>query len=252
LQTRQAAMSRNYSTTPLVPDPMTIAQNLQIIRDTISETAIDCGRAPSSIKLVAVSKRHSIASIEEAMAAKQYLFGENYIQEAQEKVQSLRGATFHFIGHIQSNKAKIAAELFSMIETVDRYKLAKALNNHLENLGKDLNVLIQVNIGKDPNKSGIAPEKAQELLQQIHNLSRIQPLGLMTIPPFTTNIEETRTYFRRLRLLSSDLAKQGLFSDNENIELSMGMSHDFKVAIEEGATIIRIGTAIFGERPARN
>ena len=231
---------------------MTIAQNLQTIRDTITETAIDCGRDPSTVKLVAVSKRHPIASIEEAMAAKQYLFGENYIQEAQEKIQSLKGVAFHFIGHIQSNKAKIAAELFSMVETVDRYKLAKALNNHLEKLGRDLDILIQVNIGRDPNKSGIEPEKAGELLQQIRNLSRIHPLGLMTIPPFTTNNEETKTYFRNLRLLSCGLAEQGLFTDNENVELSMGMSHDFKAAIAEGATIIRVGTAIFGERPDRN
>ncbi len=231
---------------------MTIADNLYTIRNAITETAIACGRDPSDVKLVAVSKRHSIASIKEAMIAKQYLFGENYIQEAQEKVQSIEGAAFHFIGHIQSNKAKTAAELFSMVETVDRYKLAKVLNKHLETLGRYLEILIQVNIGNDPNKSGIAPEKAKELLQQIRNLSRIRPMGLMTIPPFTRNTEEVRTYFRDLRLLSCELAEENLFADDENIELSMGMSHDFRVAIEEGATIIRVGTAIFGERPARN
>jgi PLP dependent protein len=231
---------------------MTIAQNLQAIRTAITETAIDCGRNPSSIRLVAVSKRHSIASIKEAMAAKQLLFGENYIQEAQEKFQSIPSADFHCIGHIQSNKAKIAAELFTMIETVDRYKLAKAFNNHLEKLGRKLDILIQVNIGRDSNKSGIAPEHAGELLQQINALPLILPRGLMAIPPYTTNIEETRTYFRDLRLLSRDLAQQGLFADNENVELSMGMSHDYKIAIEEGATIIRVGTAIFGQRPDRN
>ncbi len=252
MQARQATIPRNFSTTPLTPDPMTIAQNLQTIRNAITETAIGCGRDPSTIKLVAVSKRHSIASIKGAMAAKQYLFGENYIQEAQEKVEAIKGAAFHFIGHIQSNKAKTAAELFSMVETVDRYKLAKALNKHLENLDKDLDILVQVNIGKDPNKSGIAPEKAGEFLQKIRNLSRIHPMGLMTIPPLTTNDKETRTYFRNLRLLSCELAEETLFADNENIELSMGMSHDFKIAIEEGATIVRVGTAIFGERPARN
>ena len=231
---------------------MTIADNLHTIRNAITETAIACGRDPSDIKLVAVSKRHSIANIREAMVAKQYLFGENYIQEAQEKVQSIDGAAFHFIGHIQSNKAKTAAELFSMVETVDRYKLAKVLNKHLETLDRDLEILIQVNIGNDPNKSGIAPEKTAELLQQIRNLSRIRPVGLMTIPPLTGNPEETRTYFRNLRLLSCKLTEEDLFADNENIELSMGMSHDFRIAIEEGATIIRVGTAIFGKRPARN
>ncbi len=244
-------MSRIFSTTGFSLDPMTIKQNLQTIRNTITETAIDCGRDPSSIKLVAVSKRHSIACIEEAMAAKQYLFGENYIQEAQEKIDSLPGADFHFIGHIQSNKAKIAAELFSMIETVDRYKLAKALNKHLEKLDRELNILIQVNIGKDLNKSGIAPEKTGEFLQQIRSFSRIHPLGLMTIPPFSTDNEETRIHFQNLRLLSSELAEQGLFADNTKVELSMGMSHDYKIAIAEGATIIRVGTAIFGKRPDR-
>jgi pyridoxal phosphate enzyme (YggS family) len=198
---------------------MTIADNLHTLRNAITETAIACGRDPSDIKLVAVSKRHSIANIREAMVAKQYLFGENYIQEAQEKVQSIEGAAFHFIGHIQSNKAKTAAELFSMVETVDRYKLAKVLNKHLETLDRDLEILIQVNIGNDPNKSGIAPEKTAELLQQ---------------------------------MLSCKLTEEDLFADNENIELSMGMSHDFRIAIEEGATIIRVGTAIFGKRPARN
>ena len=231
---------------------MTIADNLHTLRNAITETAIACGRDPSDIKLVAVSKRHSIANIREAMVAKQYLFGENYIQEAQEKVQSIEGAAFHFIGHIQSNKAKTAAELFSMVETVDRYKLAKVLNKHLEALNRDLEILIQVNIGNDPNKSGIAPEKTAELLQQIRNLSRIRPVGLMTIPPLTGNTEETRTHFRNLRLLSCKLTEEDLFADNENIELSMGMSHDFRIAIEEGATIIRVGTAIFGKRPARN
>ncbi|MCF8055576.1 MAG: YggS family pyridoxal phosphate-dependent enzyme [Desulfocapsa sp.] len=231
---------------------MTIAQNLQTIRKAITETAVGCGRDPSTIKLVAVSKRHSIASIQEAMDAKQYLFGENYIQEAQEKWQSVKGVYFHCIGHVQSNKAKTAAELFSMIETVDRYKLAKALNKHLEKLGRSLDILVQVNIGRDPDKSGIDPLKTGEILRQIRELPHILPQGLMTIPPYTTNSEETRTYFRDLHQLSCDLAQQGLFADNENVELSMGMSHDFKVAIEEGATIIRVGTAIFGQRPDRN
>ena len=231
---------------------MTIAHNLYTLRNAITETAISCGRDPSTIKLVAVSKRHSIESIKEAMVAKQYLFGENYIQEAQQKLKAIEGASFHFIGHIQSNKAKTSAELFSMIETVDRYKLAKALNSHLEKLNNDLDILIQVNIGRDPNKSGVTPEKTGEFLQQIQNLSRIHPQGLMTIPPFTRNNEEARNYFRDLRLLSCKLAEDGLFANNESIELSMGMSHDFKIAIEEGATIIRVGTAIFGERPTRS
>ena len=229
---------------------MTIASKLHAIRKDIIETARNCGRDPATIQLVAVSKRHSIASIKEAMEAGQFLFGENYIQEAANKRQNIdNSAAFHFIGHIQSNKAKQAAQHFSMIETVDRFKLAKALNNHLEKLGRTQDILIQVNIGKDPKKSGASPEKTGELLEQIATLHHIRPVGLMTIPPFTEDDEESRSYFRNLRILGNELAEKRLFTDNSKVELSMGMSRDFMVAIEEGATIIRIGTAIFGPRP---
>lgn len=227
---------------------MTITTNLSNIHKIISETAFACGRQPADIKLLAVSKRHSFDSIREAIAAGQTCFGENYIQEAQDKRNTFRDVAFHFIGHVQSNKAKFAAELFTMVETVDRLKLAKALNKHLETIDKDLDVLIQVNIGNDPQKHGIAPDETQKLLQNIQSLPRIRPLGLMTMPPFSTDNEETRSYFRALRLLSIDCAENNLFYDNENVELSMGMSHDFKIAIEEGSTSIRVGTAIFGER----
>lgn len=229
---------------------MMISENLRTIQTTISNTAYKCGRDPSTIKLVAVSKRHPTDSIKEAMAAGQNLFGENYIQEAADKCRIIgREASFHFIGHLQSNKAKLAAELFTMIETVDRYKLAKALHSHLEKLDKTLDILIQVNIGRDPKKSGILPEEAKELLKQIAPLSRLRPKGLMTMPPFTVDPKEARTYFKALRLLALELSEHDLFYNNESIELSMGMSHDFPEAIEEGATLIRIGTAIFGERP---
>lgn len=230
---------------------MTIASNLKHIQDSIANTARDCGRKASSIKLIAVSKRHPVASIEEAMKTGQIYFGENYIQEAVEKCRHLKTnmARFHFIGHLQSNKAKQAAETFDMIETVDRIKLAKALNKHLEKLDRKLDILIQVNIGEDPNKSGTSPEKAGEILREISRLPNIRPLGLMTIPPLSANNEESRVHFRNLYKLSNELAQQELFTDNNNVELSMGMSQDFKTAIEEGATIIRIGTAIFGQRP---
>ncbi len=228
---------------------MTIIDRLNSIRKSITDTAIDCGRDPSAIKLVAVSKRHSIACIEEAIEAGQHLFGENYIQEAAEKRKQINSdAAFHFIGHVQTNKAKLAAELFAMIETVDRYKLAKVLNSHLEKLGRKMDILIQVNIGRDEKKSGVEPEKTKELLEQIKHLARLRPLGLMTIPPYSDDPEEVRNYFHRLYCLGKDLAEQKLFADNRNIELSMGMSQDYKIAIEEGATIIRVGTAIFGAR----
>ena len=228
---------------------MTIADRLNSIRKSITDTAIDCGRDPSAIELVAVSKRHSTTSIKKAIDAGQHLFGENYIQEAAEKRKQINSsAAFHFIGHIQTNKAKLAAELFTMIETVDRYKLARVLNSHLEKLDRKIDILIQVNIGRDEKKSGVEPEKTKELLEQIKPLARLRPLGLMTIPPYTNNPEDVRKYFKRLYCLGKDLAEQKLFTDNRNIELSMGMSQDFKIAIEEGATIIRVGTAIFGAR----
>ncbi len=230
---------------------MTIAENIRSIQKAIVETAVKHHRDPNTIQLVAVSKRHPMSAINEAIAADFFLFGENYMQEASEKIKMAPDkSSFHFIGHIQSNKAKTAAELFSMVETVDRYKLAKALNKHLHLLDKQLDILIQVNIGNDPNKSGVTPGMTQGLLKQIKDLTHLRPLGLMTIPPLTKDKEESATHFRNLRLLSIDLAQQGLFANKDKVELSMGMSHDFRVAIREGATIVRIGTAIFGARPA--
>jgi hypothetical protein len=230
---------------------MSILKNLEKIRQSITETAISCNRNPADIKLLAVSKHHPVTSIQEAIAAEQFLFGENYMQEAQEKCKVITNASFHFIGHIQSNKAKLAAELFNMVETVDRLKLAKALNKHLVTIDKKLDVLIQVNIGNDPKKYGISPDDTETLLQKIQTLSQLRPRGLMTIPPFSTDPEETRHYFRQLRLLSTNCAEQNLFFDNSNVELSMGMSHDYTIAIEEGSTYIRVGTAIFGNRPVK-
>jgi pyridoxal phosphate enzyme (YggS family) len=228
---------------------MSIRKNIQSIRETITKTAIACNRDPATIKLLAVSKRHSIESIQEAIVADQFLFGENYIQEAQRKKERINNADFHFIGHLQSNKAKIAAEIFSMVETIDRIKLAKSLNKHLDKLEKNLDILVQVNIGKDRNKSGIAPELTQTLLEEIQSLPHIRLKGLMTIPPISTNPEEARAHFKNLRKLSQECAGKNLFFDNNNVELSMGMSHDYTVAIEEGSTSIRVGTAIFGPRP---
>ncbi len=228
---------------------MSISDRLTAIQKTIATTARNCDRDPATIQLVAVSKYHSIASIEEAIIAGHRNFGENYIQEAAKKWQLLSDrANFHFIGHIQSNKAKLAAEMFSLVETVDRYKLARSLNNHLEKLGRSLDILIQVNIGQDPNKSGILPQEAAPLLEKISTLSRLRPRGLMTIPPQSESAEGSRVHFKNLRTLGTDLASRKLFTDNNKVDLSMGMSRDFKVAIEEGATIIRIGTAIFGQR----
>lgn len=226
-----------------------IISNLQDIRRKIETTAIQCGRDPAAIRLVAVSKRFPAASIMEAIRAGQLLFGENYIQEAvQKKAEIGNRAAFHFIGHLQSNKVKAAVQTFQMIETVDRFKLAVALDKELKLQGRNMDILVQVNIGQEPQKSGVLPHDTENLLSQIIPLSNLMVRGLMAIPPSAEDPEQTRPYFRALRLLADEIRGKKLFYDNAHVELSMGMSSDYPVAIEEGATLIRVGTAIFGNR----
>ncbi|MDK9708441.1 MAG: YggS family pyridoxal phosphate-dependent enzyme [Desulforhopalus sp.] len=226
-----------------------IAHNLQLIHEKISVAAHNAGRNPQDIKLVAVSKLFPVESIKEALAAGQLVFGENYIQELQTKRALLPATTiFHFIGHLQSNKAKFAAETCNMVETVDSFKLGKALHNHLERINKTLDILIQVNIGDDPQKAGVPPEEAEHLLIQLNELQRLRVCGLMTIPPLAANPEGSRPHFRNLRILLEKLMGKGLFPHIAKPELSMGMSDDYHIAIDEGATIVRVGTAIFGQR----
>lgn len=228
---------------------MSIDTNLQKTLQKIAEAARQSGRDPKDIQLVAVSKRFPVAAIEEAIEAGHTLFGENYIQEAVGKVESLGGrCRFHFIGHLQSNKAKIAAQFFDVIETVDRLKLAKALNKHLTELGRTMQILLQINIGHDEHKSGMDADETAILMTEMKKLPALEVIGLMTMPPFTDDPEDARPHFRNLRLLAEELKQKGLFDHREKIELSMGMSSDFHIAIEEGATIVRVGTAIFGER----
>ena len=227
-----------------------IAENLNHITEHIAQCAQASGRSPAEVQLVAVSKNVAAPSVREAIAAGHSVFGENYLQEAQIKVTEIgKQARFHFIGHLQSNKAKAAAELFDVIETVDSLKLAAALSRHLGTMQRTLKILIQVNIGYETNKSGAKPEEVENLLREIKNLPNIKAVGLMTIPPMCQEMESARPYFRKMRELVCHLSSLGLFADGEKVELSMGMSDDYPVAIEEGATIVRIGTAIFGSRP---
>lgn len=226
-----------------------ISDNLAQIRASIVEAAHKAGRDPSTVKLVAVSKFVPRERIQEALACGQTLFGENYLQEAAEKITAFGApAKWHFIGHLQSNKAKQAVPLFDMVETVDRLKIAKALDAEAQQLGKKLSVLIQVNTGRESQKSGILPEEAEQLLRAIRQETHLQVCGLMTMPPFFANPEENRPFFRELRELAQHLSERQLFHDNTRVELSMGMSGDYPLAIEEGATIIRVGTALFGDR----
>lgn len=228
---------------------MSIADNIRNISENISTVARGCGRDPHEIQLVAVSKLFPASAIEEAIQAGHHVFGENYIQEAESKIAEIgSGCRFHFIGHLQSNKARIAARIFDVIETVDSLKLAKTLSKHLQDLDRSMKILLQVNIGADEKKSGMAAEQTEQLLKEILNLPGIEVIGLMTMPPFTEDPELARPYFRQLKMLAERLTDKGLFSREHRVELSMGMSNDYHVAIQEGATIIRVGTAIFGHR----
>lgn len=226
-----------------------ICENLQAIRGKIAAAARKCGRDPDEIRLLAVSKRMNADAVREAWLCGQRLFGENFVQEAGEKIALLDPAvTWHFIGHLQSNKAGLAARLFHMIETVDRMKIAEVLDRHAGKLGRTLDILVQVNIGLETRKSGISPQNVEQFVLELGTLHHLRILGLMTMPPYSANPEQSRPYFRTLKELADTLRAKQLFADNTNVILSMGMSNDFTVAIEEGATLVRVGTAIFGER----
>lgn len=226
-----------------------ISLNLAEIKRLIQEAALNAGRNPAEVRLVAVTKTVTLERLHETVAAGQTLFGENYVQEAKRKIAALgTGLTWHFIGNLQSNKAKVAVELFDLIQSVDRLRLAQALNQAAARLGKVQNILIQVNLAGEESKSGITPEAAQDLLGEISKMPNLKVLGLMTMPPWLPDPEEVRPYFRALRELRDRLRRLKLV-DGDLPELSMGMTGDFGVAVEEGATLVRIGTAIFGQRP---
>lgn len=231
---------------------MSIAENLAAVRARIEAAARRAGRNPAEIALMAVSKTFHAEHIREAYEAGQRLFGENRVQEFAEKaagVSDLPGAEFHLIGHLQSNKAAKAAELFAAIDSVDSLRLADKLNAGAQKLGKKLPVLIEINVGGEEAKSGVAPQSPElaHLLDAAARLTSLEIRGLMTIPPFTEDSEGAREYFRRLRELRDEIAARELPGIGTK-ELSMGMSHDFEVAVEEGSTCVRVGTAIFGER----
>ncbi len=219
------------------------------IQDRIAKAAKSCGRSPDEVKLVAVSKTKPVERIQLALEAGQDLFGENYIQEAREKVNALAAtpARWHFIGHLQSNKAKYAVRLFDLIHSVDSEKLARELNKQAAKIGKVQPVLVQVNISRESSKSGTSRKEAVDLATRISMLESLSLIGLMTMPPFFDNPEKARPYFQELRELRDhirSLAIPGITMD----ELSMGMTGDFEAAVEEGATLVRVGTAIFGGR----
>jgi len=227
---------------------MSIADNLKTIMDRIAAVAQRAGREPSSIKLVVVTKTVDVERIREVVAAGAAILGENRVQEAKEKIEQLGAvASWHLIGHLQTNKAKYAVKLFDMIHSVDNLELAKELDKQAAKIGKIQNVLIEVSIAGEANKAGVSVAEVIGLVKDAANLKNISIKGLMTIPPFLDNPEEVRPYFRALRELATRIAHERI-SNVSMQELSMGMSGDFDVAVEEGATMVRVGSAIFGER----
>ncbi len=230
-----------------------LGENLERIEAQITMACREAGRARAEVALMAVSKMHPASAILAAKTLGIRLFGENRVQEFQEKsvqlgAASAAGAEFHLIGHLQSNKAARAAELFASIDTLDSLPLAERLNQAATQLGRRLAVLIEIKLSHESSKSGIAPDSAELrlLLERLPSLTALELRGLMTVPPFLDDLLAVRPYFARLRMLRDQLA--AAHPRLSFAELSMGMSHDFPVAIAEGATQVRIGTALFGAR----
>jgi pyridoxal phosphate enzyme (YggS family) len=220
------------------------------VLERIARAAARSGRSFGSVRLVAVSKTHPVERVAEAFEAGLRVFGENYVQEAEEKVRAFPGAEWHLIGKLQSNKVKKAVSLFGWIQAVDSLRLLADVSRRCVEAGKTLPVLIEVNLAGEGSKAGVPPEELADLLSAAAGLPGVRVRGLMAIPPMTEDPEESRPYFVRLRELLGRHASLGGAAGGMT-ELSMGMSSDFEAAIEEGATMVRVGTAIFGSRARR-
>jgi pyridoxal phosphate enzyme (YggS family) len=223
----------------------TVKENLLRVMEKIEEVARKIGRDPNEIKLVAVSKTVEAARIMEAIEVGVSILGENYVQEAQKKIEEIgRPVSWHFIGHLQTNKAKYAIRLFDMIHSLDSVPLAEELNRRAEQADRVMKVMIEVNLSKEATKFGTDEEVVVNLAKRVQNLNHLSLEGLMTMPPYFDSPELSRPYYIALRELKERMIKEGIPME----ELSMGMSNDFEIAIEEGATYVRVGTAIFGAR----
>lgn len=230
-----------------------LRQRLAEVRRRIDERARSVGRDAAEIKLIAVSKTHPPETLRRAIRAGASDLGENRVQEADEKIAELgqRSARWHLIGHLQANKARRAVALFDLIHSLDSASLARRLDRLCEEAGREvLPVLIQVDLGDETTKSGVSEKELPELIEVVGACRRLRLTGLMTLPPFFEDTERVRPFFRRLREMRDALSAREVFGAGRG-ELSMGMSHDYEVAIEEGATFVRVGTAIFGERQAQ-
>ncbi len=229
-----------------------IRNNIEKVNERIARACRRAGRPPESVTLVAVSKTFPAEMVREAYEAGLRCFGENRIQEAEGKIAQLADLdiTWHLIGHLQTNKAKKAAELFHTVESLDSLRLAQKLDQAQAAKNQPLPVLVQVDLAGEETKSGMKEVELPGFLRQVSELAHLRVRGLMTLPPYHEDPERVRPYFRRLRELAERLASENISHVSFN-ELSMGMSHDFEIAIEEGATIIRVGSVIFGERTKR-
>lgn len=226
----------------------TISENVRRVRDVIAEAAISVNRDPSEITLVAVSKIHSAGEVEEAIAAGVRYLGENRVQEAFSKIPLVQGkAVWRLIGSLQSNKARQAARIFDWIDSLNSEKVADILSDEAQKLGKTLQVLVQVNISGEESKSGVSPDTAREMIRYAESLPGLKVYGLMTIGSLDAAPEQTRNEFRSMRALFDRLRADPELHSPLDV-LSMGMSGDYRIAIEEGSTMVRVGTAIFGAR----
>lgn len=225
-----------------------IKTNILNIRERIAAAATRAGRDPGTIQLMAVSKTVEPERIRQALDAGITLLGENYVQEAREKIPTVgRPAVWHMIGHLQTNKVKYVVNLFDWIHSVDRLELARELDKRAGQRSRRLNVLVEVNVSGEASKNGAAPRQVLELVRQVSVLPNVSVRGLMTMPPYSDDPENSRPYFQALRKLRDEIRAASI-PGISMAELSMGMTDDFEVAIEEGATMIRVGRAIFGER----
>jgi pyridoxal phosphate enzyme (YggS family) len=223
-----------------------VTENLALISDLLRQAAVEAGRNPSDVRLLAVSKKQPLEKIREAAAAGQREFGENFVQEGVDKIEALSDLdlTWHFIGHLQSNKTRVVAEYFDWVHTIDKLKTARRLSEQRPARMPPLNICIQVNVDDEASKSGVQPAAVPELAQACAALPNLRLRGLMCLPAIRTEFDEQRIPFAALRRLARELRQDGIEMDT----LSMGMTSDYRAAVFEGATIVRIGTALFGER----
>lgn len=226
---------------------MTLGERLRDIQTRMKGAAEAAGRSPRDIRLVAVAKTVPAERVQQVVDEGQTLIGENYVQEFLTKAEHVQGATWHFIGHLQSNKVKKVVGRVAMIHSVDRLSLAEEISSRCVALHKKMPILLEVNLGSEISKSGVAPGEVLTLARACVHLPGVRLRGLMALPPPADDPESSRPHFRHLRQLAEQLKAEGLVGE-EAPELSMGMSHDFEVAIAEGATLIRVGTALFGAR----